>query len=63
VIISPPPDNLSRMVAQGYSFNGEYHSFNCRSACTTQDHRTYAECMRAAHIGVGKGESAPAQFA
>jgi hypothetical protein len=37
--------------------------FNCRAACKTKNHLTYAECMRAAHIGVGRGESAPAQFA
>ena len=35
---------------------------NCRSGCKTQDHDTYAECLRAAAIGIAAGESAPAQF-
>ena len=38
-------------------------AFNqCRYACETQDHKTYAECLRAARLGIGRGESAPAQY-
>lgn len=35
----------------------------CRSGCRTQDHDSYAECLRAARLGIAAGESAPAQFA
>lgn len=36
---------------------------NCRSGCRSQDHRSYAECLQAANIGIGAGVSSPAQFA
>ena len=27
---------------------------NCRSACETQDHETYADCLREANISIDK---------
>lgn len=35
----------------------------CRSGCDTQDHSSYAECLRAARVGIAAGESAPASIA
>ena len=29
----------------------------CRVACATQDHASWGECVRAARIGTGKGET------
>ena len=34
----------------------------CRSGCPTQDHKTYAECLKAANFGIARGESAPGQY-
>jgi hypothetical protein len=27
---------------------------NCRSGCETQDHETYADCLKEANIGIDK---------
>jgi hypothetical protein len=35
----------------------------CRSGCNTKDHASYAECLRAARVGIAAGESAPASIA
>ena len=35
---------------------------NCRSGCKTQDHDSYAQCLKDSHIGIAAGESAPGQY-
>jgi len=34
----------------------------CRSGCPTQDHASYKDCLKAAHFGVAKGETARGQY-
>jgi hypothetical protein len=64
ITVQPEALDLSNLRALRWvASNGMHGSFVCRSACKTMDHNSYGECLRAAHIGVGKGESAPAQFA
>lgn len=37
--------------------DGWYVQSECRSGCVTQDHLSWGECVRAARIGTGKGET------
>ena len=34
----------------------------CRSGCPTQDHASYKDCLKDAHFGVAKGETAKGQY-
>lgn len=35
---------------------------HCRAGCPTQDHASYGECLKAARLGVARGETSGAQF-
>jgi hypothetical protein len=35
---------------------------HCRTGCLTQDHTSYAECLRDARLGVSAGETSKAKY-
>lgn len=34
----------------------------CRAGCPTQDHESYGDCLKDAHFGISKGETARGQY-
>jgi hypothetical protein len=35
---------------------------HCRTGCLTQDHTSYAECLKAMRVGITPGETSKGQF-
>lgn len=43
-------------------FLDKLDSTHCRSGCPTQDHASYGDCLKAARLGVAKGETSNGQY-